>query len=433
MSSAAHDCLPALLPVGLVLTASFGCALMVGVAQSGGVQLHPNAAERRSSRIESCSEPVKPLQPAFGDAAREVIIPRGGDGGVGVGCSEDGHAADACDEHDAASRDVLGGIRACGGRGLGHAGMVGARLCHRVEKLERAPEDEQAGDSRGDEGRDGEPRDQGQDPADSACDAQAQGEGGHVAGERRHHESHTLRGRAGVQLRDDAGPIVLAKGRDLFAAEIREEARWAGVPIIENPPLARSLYRMVEPGQSIPFELYSAVAGILAYLYRQKMEERMRRERQAQQEHEVIRQWPRSLPRHARCWRWNVSEEVAGALVAPAKMQTLLLPVTAISMIFVMLIPVPSFVLDLLLAASITASVIVFLTAVQVRRAVDFSVFPTLLLLLTLFRLSLNLASSRRILLHGHEGTAAAGSVIEAFGSSLWAGTMLSASSCSSR
>jgi flagellar biosynthesis protein FlhA len=81
-----------------------------------------------------------------------------------------------------------------------------------------------------------------------------------------------------------------------------------------------------------------------------------------------------------------------------------------------MLIPVPGFVLDLLLAASIAASLIVFLTAVQVRRAVDFSVFPTLLLLLTMFRLSLNLASSRRILLHGHEGTHAAGSVIEAFG-----------------
>ncbi|MBS1821092.1 MAG: flagellar biosynthesis protein FlhA [Acidobacteria bacterium] len=100
----------------------------------------------------------------------------------------------------------------------------------------------------------------------------------------------------------------------------------------------------------------------------------------------------------------------------PAKMQALLLPITAISMVFVMLIPVPGLVLDVLLAASITASVIVFLTAVQVRRAVDFSVFPTLLLLLTLFRLSLNLASSRRILLHGHEGTSAAGSVIEAFG-----------------
>ena len=98
------------------------------------------------------------------------------------------------------------------------------------------------------------------------------------------------------------------------------------------------------------------------------------------------------------------------------KLRVFLLPVTAISMVFVMLIPVPSVVLDLLLAASITASVIVFLTAIQVRRAVDFSVFPTLLLLLTMFRLSLNLASSRRILLHGHEGTHAAGSVIEAFG-----------------
>jgi flagellar biosynthesis protein FlhB len=74
-------------------------------------------------------------------------------------------------------------------------------------------------------------------------------------------------------------PTVLAKGRDLHAAAIREEARWAGIPMIENPPLARSLYRAVEPGQSIPFELYSAVAGILAYLYRQKVEEKVREER----------------------------------------------------------------------------------------------------------------------------------------------------------
>ncbi|QEE29337.1 flagellar biosynthesis protein FlhA [Terriglobus albidus] len=98
------------------------------------------------------------------------------------------------------------------------------------------------------------------------------------------------------------------------------------------------------------------------------------------------------------------------------KWNGVLLPLGAISMIFVMLVPLPGLLLDLLLAVSITASIIVFLTAVQVRRAVDFSVFPTLLLLLTLFRLSLNLASSRRILLHGHEGTGAAGNVIEAFG-----------------
>ncbi|HEX6773642.1 MAG TPA: flagellar biosynthesis protein FlhA [Acidobacteriaceae bacterium] len=97
-------------------------------------------------------------------------------------------------------------------------------------------------------------------------------------------------------------------------------------------------------------------------------------------------------------------------------MRQLALPGGAISIVFVMLIPLPAIVLDLLLGVSIAAAVLVFLSAVQVRKAVDFSVFPTLLLLLTLFRLSLNIASSRRILLHGSEGTAAAGSVIEAFG-----------------
>ena len=78
-----------------------------------------------------------------------------------------------------------------------------------------------------------------------------------------------------------------------------------------------------------------------------------------------------------------------------------LLPLVAISVIFVMLVPMPAAGLDLLLALSMAASIIVFLSAVQVRRAVELSVFPTLLLLLTLFRLSLNIASSRRILLHG--------------------------------
>jgi flagellar biosynthesis protein FlhB len=77
-------------------------------------------------------------------------------------------------------------------------------------------------------------------------------------------------------------PVVLAKGRDLHAAEIREQARWAGVPIVENPPLARSLYRLVEPGAAIPIELYSAVAGILAYLYRQQAEQRTKRHEGAQ-------------------------------------------------------------------------------------------------------------------------------------------------------
>jgi flagellar biosynthesis protein FlhA len=92
------------------------------------------------------------------------------------------------------------------------------------------------------------------------------------------------------------------------------------------------------------------------------------------------------------------------------------LPLCAISVIFVMLVPLPAAALDFLLALSMAASIIVFLSAMQIRRAVELSVFPTLLLLLTLFRLALNIASSRRILLHGSEGTSAAGQVIEAFG-----------------
>jgi flagellar biosynthesis protein FlhA len=91
-------------------------------------------------------------------------------------------------------------------------------------------------------------------------------------------------------------------------------------------------------------------------------------------------------------------------------------PISAVALVFVMLVPLPSFLLDLLLTLSITASVLVLLTAIQVLRPTQFSVFPSLLLLLTLLRLSLDLAATRRILLHGSEGASAAGNVIEAFG-----------------
>jgi flagellar biosynthesis protein FlhA len=93
-----------------------------------------------------------------------------------------------------------------------------------------------------------------------------------------------------------------------------------------------------------------------------------------------------------------------------------LLPLAAVCMVFMMLVPVPSLVLDVFLATSVTLGVIVLLSALYILKPVQFSAFPTLLLILTLFRISLNIASSRRILLHGNEGTAAAGRVIEAFG-----------------
>jgi len=93
-----------------------------------------------------------------------------------------------------------------------------------------------------------------------------------------------------------------------------------------------------------------------------------------------------------------------------------LVPAAAVTLVFVMLVPVPAFVLDVLLATSITLGVLVLLSALYILKPVQFSVFPTLLLFLTLFRISLNIASSRRILLHGNEGATAAGNVIAAFG-----------------
>jgi flagellar biosynthesis protein FlhB len=67
---------------------------------------------------------------------------------------------------------------------------------------------------------------------------------------------------------DLPAPVVVAKGRNLFAAQIKEIARWQGIPMVENPPLAHVLYRTVEVGQSIPAKLYTVIAEILATIYR---------------------------------------------------------------------------------------------------------------------------------------------------------------------
>jgi flagellar biosynthesis protein FlhA len=85
-------------------------------------------------------------------------------------------------------------------------------------------------------------------------------------------------------------------------------------------------------------------------------------------------------------------------------------------LIGIMVVPLPPIALDLLLATSIGISLLVFLVTIYARKPVEFSVFPTLLLVTTLFRLSLNVASTRLILLHGGEGEASAGKIIDAFG-----------------
>src|SRR5271168_3997751 len=95
----------------------------------------------------------------------------------------------------------------------------------------------------------------------------------------------------------------------------------------------------------------------------------------------------------------------------------LAVPIAVLMIVVALITPLPSFILDFLIVMDLMMSVIVMMVAMYIGRPVEFSVFPTVLLLLTLFRLALNVSSARLILLNGNSGTSAAGHVIEAFGS----------------
>src|ERR1700691_5269051 len=94
----------------------------------------------------------------------------------------------------------------------------------------------------------------------------------------------------------------------------------------------------------------------------------------------------------------------------------LLVPMAVLGIIVALITPIPSFLLDFLIVTDIMMSVVVMMVAMYITKPVDFNVFPTTLLMLTLFRLALNVSSARLILLNGHSGTTAAGDVIQAFG-----------------
>jgi flagellar biosynthesis protein FlhA len=117
------------------------------------------------------------------------------------------------------------------------------------------------------------------------------------------------------------------------------------------------------------------------------------------------------------------STAVPGALAAKPggrfafpKLSELSVPVAVLGIVIALITPMPPMLLDLLIVLDIMMSVIVLMVTMYIRKPVEFNVFPTALLLLTLFRLSLNVSSARLILLNGNSGTAAAGNVIEAFG-----------------
>ncbi len=92
------------------------------------------------------------------------------------------------------------------------------------------------------------------------------------------------------------------------------------------------------------------------------------------------------------------------------------LALSLVIVLAIMLLPVPAFALDVFLSTSVSIAIVVLLTSVYIKKPLDFSVFPSLLLMVTLYRLSLNIATTRIILLKGNEGPEAAGRVIKSFG-----------------
>ena len=110
-----------------------------------------------------------------------------------------------------------------------------------------------------------------------------------------------------------------------------------------------------------------------------------------------------NTPTGKQVWSWVGRGEVAMAL-------------GVVGIVVLLIVPAPPMLLDLLLAISITTAVLILMTALLIKKPLEFTAFPTVLLVTTLYRLGLNLASTRLILGHGHEGTDAAGHIIQAFG-----------------
>jgi len=111
-------------------------------------------------------------------------------------------------------------------------------------------------------------------------------------------------------------------------------------------------------------------------------------------------------------WSWLARGEVGLAL-------------GVVGIVVLLILPVPAILLDLLLAISIASSVLILMTSILIKKPLEFTAFPTVLLVTTLFRLGLNLASTRLILSHGHEGTDGAGQVIQAFGQLMMSGNFI--------
>jgi flagellar biosynthesis protein FlhA len=125
---------------------------------------------------------------------------------------------------------------------------------------------------------------------------------------------------------------------------------------------------------------------------------------------------PVVVPKGAVRKRTPAAQAPGSSQTTLSKLGELAVPIAVLGIVLAMITPLPPFLLDLLISTNITISVVVLLVSMYITRPVEFSIFPSALLMMTLFRLALNISSSRLILLNGNSGTSAAGEVIEAFG-----------------
>jgi flagellar biosynthesis protein FlhA len=117
--------------------------------------------------------------------------------------------------------------------------------------------------------------------------------------------------------------------------------------------------------------------------------------------------------------------DIVGKIIVALKRGEVALALGVVAILTVMILPMPAWLLDISLALSITLSVLILMVGLFIQRPLEFSAFPTVLLISTMLRLSLNLASTRLILSHGGTGTAAAGHVIQAFGNFVMGGNFV--------
>jgi len=118
-------------------------------------------------------------------------------------------------------------------------------------------------------------------------------------------------------------------------------------------------------------------------------------------------------------------EKIKAVLLDLGRKPHLIAPALILMVLVMFLVPIPAFLLDLMIAANFTVTLTILMAVMYMPKPIAFSSFPSVLLMTTLFRLSLNVSSTRVILLNGHEGTAAAGSVIEAFGNFVAGGELI--------